>query len=355
MAIELVATSEATQTSSTGGTLTVSVPAGTVSGDVLVVLVSVTGASTVPATPSGLTLLDSGSTGPSYASYYRVCDGTEPGSYGFTVTKRAAAIAASYSGVDNTNPINAHGAPNKVSTATATATSVTTTVNGCELVFASTVGTANETFTYPTGFVDQVLETSANNNTLVFCDESQATAGATGTITGTWSAANNNWSQIIALAPASGGTTYNDSASGSITLSGSDTEYHLVSDSPSGVIQLSGLSVESYVHSDSASGTITLSGSRIESFTYSDSPSGTIFLSGFSTDNYQPPGATYNDSGSGTITLTGSGSDSSSNTMNVSGTITITGSGFDLYQPPGSGGPLPDTHISVGIKTLHIH
>lgn len=202
MAIALRGTNGGTQTVNTGGTLTVPVPAGTVAGDVLVILVSVVSSATVPATPAGLTLLDSGSTGPSYASYYRVCDGTEPASYAFTVTKRAAGISASYSGVDNTSPINAHGAPNKTATVSATATTITTTANGCQLIFVSTIGTANETFTNPTGFANQLVKTSTSNNTLVFCDEAQATAGATGTVTGTWSAANNNFTQLIALKPA---------------------------------------------------------------------------------------------------------------------------------------------------------
>lgn len=224
MAIALVATNGATQTAVGGGTLSVPVPTGTVSGDVLVILVSVVSSSTVPATPSGLTLLDSASTGPSYASYYRVCDGTEPASYGFTVTKRAAGISVTYSGVNTTTPINAHGAPNKTTTTSATATTITTTANGCRLIFASTIGTASETFTNPTGFANQVLETSSSNNTLAFCDESQTTAGATGTITGTWSAANNNFSQLIALAPASGGTANTLTASpGSIAVTGNAT------------------------------------------------------------------------------------------------------------------------------------
>lgn len=203
MAIALRNTSNVGLSKSTGGTLIVPVPTGTASGDILLIAVTVGGSSTLPATPTGLTALDSGTTGPSYGSWYRICDGTEPASYSFTVSKSASATARSYSGADTTTPINAHGVPNKTATASATATSITTTTNGCELVFFSAIATSGLSLTLPTGFAN-----SASNSTGISsasCDETQASSGSTGTVTGTWSGANNNWSQLIALAPAAGG------------------------------------------------------------------------------------------------------------------------------------------------------
>lgn len=219
MAIALRNTSNVGLSKSTGGTLSVPVPTGTVSGDVLLIAVTVGSSSTLPATPSGLTALDSGTTGPSYGSWYRICDGTEPASYSFTVTKPASATARSYSGANTTTPINAHGTPNKTATASATATSITTTTNGCEIVFFNGDATSGLTFTLPTGFANTASNTTGISS--VSCDKSQTTAGATGTVTGTWSGANNNWSQLIALAPASGATANTLTASpGAMTITG---------------------------------------------------------------------------------------------------------------------------------------
>ena len=114
------------------------------------------------------------------------------------------------------------------------------------------------------------------------------------------------------------GTTYTDSASGTITLSGSSVEVHL--------------------YPDSATGTITLSGSATDHYSenYTDSQSGTITLSGSATDNHF---ILYTDSRSGTITLSGSATDANSNAASQSGTITFSGSETDhlTYTNSGSG------------------
>ena len=311
MAIALRATNGATTGAS--GTLAVPVPTGTVSGDVLLISIVVSG-TTVPATPSGLTLLTSANTGPATGFYYRVCDGTEGASYSFTVASGASATSRSYSGVDNTTPINTNGTPNRTAaSASCTALSITPTVNNCEIVwFGVTVTNGKTTFTDPTGFANQeyVHQTTGTTTSAASDDEAQTTAAATGNQTGTFGAAANNYGLMVALQPASSGTTFNDSPSGTITLSGSSTESFLVSDtvtgtisltgtqtdsasfasSPTGTITLSGSVVATHAVGDSVSGTITLSGTRTESAAISVSPVGTITLSGFATDNYQPPG-----------------------------------------------------------------
>lgn len=201
MAIALRASSGATTTAS--GTLAVPVPAGTVAGDVLVIGVHVGLSASVPANPAGLTFISGASGGPSFGSWYRICDGTEPASYSFTVAAASSGTSRTYSGVDNTTPINAQATPNRsAALATATASSITSTVNGCVLVWFSGITANNPTLTNPTGFANQQLNDSATGSASSgSCDKAQGTAGATGTVQGTWSIAGNNYAQVIALAP----------------------------------------------------------------------------------------------------------------------------------------------------------
>jgi hypothetical protein len=80
------------------------------------------------------------------------------------------------------------------------------------------------------------------------------------------------------------GVTYNDSCTGTITLSGTRVEGKVGTDARSGQLTLSGVRTESNSRSESRSGTIFLTGSVVEAFggatSYSDSPTGTIFLNG---------------------------------------------------------------------------
>lgn len=144
---------------------------------------------------------------------------------------------------------------------------------------------------------------------------------------------------------------FNDSGSGTITLSGTGTESASFADSGTGTITLSGTRTESQAHSAPGSGTITLSGTGTQSASYADSRSGTITLSGSGTESRSTA-----DSGSGTITLSGSGTQSWSVSESRSGTITLSGSGVENFQPPG-GSPsidnklLSDPNVSRHIQT----
>ena len=222
MAIALRATNGATTGAS--GTLAVPVPTGTVSGDVLLISIVVSG-TTVPATPAGLTLLTSANTGPATGLYYRVCDGTEGASFSFTVASGAAATSRSYSGVDNTTPINTNGTPNRTAaSASCVALSITPTVNNCEIVwFGVTVTNGKTTFTDPTGFANQeyVHQTTGTTTSAASDDEAQTTAAATGNQTGTFGAAANNYGLMVALQPASSGVANTLTASpGTMTITG---------------------------------------------------------------------------------------------------------------------------------------
>jgi fibronectin-binding autotransporter adhesin len=194
------------------------------------------------------------------------------------------------------------------------------------------------------------------------------------------------------------GTVFNDSGSGTITLSGTRTESHSHSNSPSGTITLGGSFAQAFSHSGSASGQITLAGTRTESlvgtdsragtitlagtFTQSlvgtDSRSGTIVLNGTATEDYHPGGTTFNDSGSGTITLsgtrteslvaadsrtgsitlTGTSSESAAHTASRTGTVTLAGTSNEVWGHVDSGtgtitlaGTRTETHAHVSSAT----
>jgi hypothetical protein len=88
------------------------------------------------------------------------------------------------------------------------------------------------------------------------------------------------------------GITYNDSCTGTITLSGTRVESKVGTDARSGQLTLSGVRTESNSRSESRSGTVFLTGTVVEVFggatSYSDSPTGTIFLSGTGSESGEP-------------------------------------------------------------------
>lgn len=91
-------------------------------------------------------------------------------------------------------------------------------------------------------------------------------------------------------------TTYTDSGSGTVTLTGSLTDSY------------------GHTYSDTASGSVVLSGSLIEDYvpggtTFTDSPSGSVVLSGSLVESFIPP-TVYTDSISGSLVLAGSISES---------------------------------------------
>lgn len=188
-----------TQASSGGGTLTISKPTGVVSGDVLVAVIEVNNPSNVPATPAGWTLLDSGSTGPSSATYYKVAGGSEPSSYSWTVANLAAGVIAAYTGCDPVNPVNVHGALNRTTASPLTATSITTTAP-CKIIFVAGIG-GTPTITTPTGFTARGTAAGAADSAFL-ADMDQGATGATGNVTAAIGSTNNGYASLIALKPA---------------------------------------------------------------------------------------------------------------------------------------------------------
>lgn len=194
------------------GSLTLPVPAGTQNGDIMLAEVTVSASANVPGTPAGWTPIDSIGTGPSAQTYFRIAS-AEPASYDFAVAADAAGAIGSYSGGNVLAPINAHGAFNKTAaSSTVTATTITPTVNGCMLVFFGGEGGPVSAFVGPAGFTQEQAVISADICVL-FADVIQAIAGATGSISATFTGSVNCQGTLVALAPATRLVGRRDSAS----------------------------------------------------------------------------------------------------------------------------------------------
>ncbi len=229
-----------------GTTVTLTKPAGVVSGDVLIAAMNNIGAArSVTSTPTGWTLIKEElvTTAPAVGLWVfkKVAGGSEPASYGFTFNydfNGSAGIVA-YSGGDDVSIVgNVTTTAGGSSPYSVVAPSVTTPDNDSLLVWVGTLNvptpTAAATFTPPTGYTERFEQsTSYNNAALSMADKAQAVAGASGSATG--SAANtsggtsNALGLLVAIAPTGGSTTIVASGSGEIP------EIKAVSLSPSSV------------------------------------------------------------------------------------------------------------------------
>lgn len=131
----------------------------------------------------------------------------------------------------------------------------------------------------------------------------------------------NDWGCIVLAfkAAGAGGTTFNDSGTGTITLSGTDTQAH--------------------THSLSAAGTITLSGTATQSMSHAASGSGTLTLSGSGSQSQ-----THTVSGAGSVTLSGTFAQSQTHSTSAAGTVTLSGFGAENFVPPGGGGQVVNAY-----------
>ena len=142
------------------------------------------------------------------ATYYKVAGGSEPADYawGISAAGNWTVGISTYRGVDNTTPIDVHAVQGNASSTSATAPTITTTVNNARLVaiYASKNGTP---VAAPPGTMTERIDFSTAVGTttqagLEMADETFATAGATGTRVATLSAATINLGRLMALRPA---------------------------------------------------------------------------------------------------------------------------------------------------------
>lgn len=181
-------------TTNGGTSVTVTKPAGTVADDILIAVVAWNSGATITP-PAGWTLLRTDTDGAlTHKTYYKVAGGSEGASYqwSFSAGADAAAAVAAYSGGRTSSPINAHGG-NADGDATVTAPSITTNKNNCKLVglFAingtTGIGGGAGTWTPASGMTEREDSGGTTNVdvSVELADETQATAGASGSRTAT--------------------------------------------------------------------------------------------------------------------------------------------------------------------------
>lgn len=197
----------ATASNSSSSTVVINKPTGTVDGDVMICIINANTSSTTITPPAGWTLIRSLTTPfitANASTYYKVAS-SEGSSYTFTLSssQRNSGIISSFSGADNSSPINVEDGQTNAN-ATSTAPSITTTVDNCMLIYVSGYDDgASYTYTPPTGYTEAIETGAAAACELAYLIK--ATAGSTGSVDGTISGAVSNAAFHIALAPAGAG------------------------------------------------------------------------------------------------------------------------------------------------------
>ncbi|MBI5429727.1 MAG: hypothetical protein HY938_04625 [Nitrosomonadales bacterium] len=196
-----------------GSRLSIPLPAGTVAGDVMIAAVATTPSTVTITAPAGWTLIQTvtqaTATSNRVATYYRVATASEPASYSWTFSTThsgAAGGIVSYSGVDNTAPVDVSAGAATASALTHTAPGITTAAAGDMLVTVHEYA-SGRSWTPPAGMTERVdiASRSASNNgiTLEMNELLLGAAGATGAKTATASAAADTGATVsIALRPA---------------------------------------------------------------------------------------------------------------------------------------------------------
>ncbi|AOT03012.1 PKD domain-containing protein [Arthrobacter sp. U41] len=190
------------------GTVSLAAPAGRTAGDVLVASFTADKNPTV-AVPAGWTAIVNGLSiggGARVFSYYRVVGSADPTSYTWTLStamKWGGGITA-YTGVNTTTPLDSAVATAVNTTYTAssiTVAGITTASNGALLIGGVGFDSSNPAATAPTGWTERWEST--DGQIAEQADRIQATAGATGTATWTFSTAKAVAAWRTALKPAS--------------------------------------------------------------------------------------------------------------------------------------------------------
>jgi RHS repeat-associated protein len=200
--------------------LTISKPAATASGDVMLAQVSsgstAQGAAVTITPPSGWSIVRDTANGSSIrvATYSKVAGPSEPSSYAFTLSAPAAASGgiASYAGVDTSAPIDASSEATATSASSVTAPTIQGTAGGRVVgLFAVSAGSAS----VPSSMTSRwgIAPSGPLPVYSMMGDETPITSGFTGTRTATGSTG--SWvAHLISLKPASAQATVRYSFAG---------------------------------------------------------------------------------------------------------------------------------------------
>jgi len=205
MAFRSVATAS---TAAPATSLLCNTPAGVIDGDVMLTVVVWRSNSATLTAPGGWTevLTDPHSGGALTLSIWRRVASSEPASYTWSISSafNITISCGAWSGRDTTTPVNASGSQENASSTNITAPSITTNMDGCDIVYAGCRQGASG-FTPDAAFTERAdfQSTDAGSNTAQeIADRVQATLGATGTATATHAGAAINIGAQVALAPA---------------------------------------------------------------------------------------------------------------------------------------------------------
>ena len=203
-------------TTNTGAvqTVTVTTPASTQAGDLLVILIAFEKGTQVSQTNNvtGGTgtwtriLNTNDTTNYGMQSHYKVLGASESTTYSFDAGTSGKFLVRCVliRGANTVNPINISGGQAASSGTAVTAPSVTTTTAKCYVMAVYTLK-VNSSFTPAAGTTER-FDSSGNDNTLMMADFEQAVAGATGAKTATAGSSTNQAAQQIAINESGGNT-----------------------------------------------------------------------------------------------------------------------------------------------------
>ena len=188
--------------------LVINKPVDTAEGDVMIAMTCVQGA--VTGVPAGWALSRYVASGQVRLSvYWKAAGPAEPPSYQFDVTVGADCSGSiqTWRGVNNAVPFNASGIQANASSKNIEAPSITTTLDGCMLIFCGTTASGGTgSFTPPGGMTERIDYNVQRPHTSD--SEQLAGAGATGIRTAVYSGSGyTNAGYLGALAPG-GGSPY---------------------------------------------------------------------------------------------------------------------------------------------------
>lgn len=251
--------------------LSISNPAGTVQGDVLLArIVNRNNVGAVVTPPSGWTLIRSDQSASQIKAwvFYKVAGSSEPSSYAFGIDL-ASYIAGSivaFSGVDNANPIDAQsGQKNGLSSSFNTPAITTTASNGVAVWFGSQIWTGAacpaSPIVPPSGFTEPFDTCLVSSSTGILFDAAHKELGAAGlqpAFNGSSPYAETNIAQVVALRPVNApACTVGDSFSTTVTTVGTVASTAIVE--PSGLAASRITPGVLYVHNEDTTAVVAIS------------------------------------------------------------------------------------------------
>lgn len=310
---------------------TVTVPATTQTGDVLLIQLSQNNTNVITSTPSSLTSLDSDTTVSTFPSnlYRVVVDGSTVAAgtvlnWGLSATRSWTISLSVWSGIDNTTPVLGTVAKAAGAVSTTVMPSITTSASAylVEIGAAKSNGTTITSWTAPSGWTNRItapaLSTFSGSSNHADRDAGLAAAGTYGGETYTQNATPGATIRyIVALNPSSATVTIASAMSGTASMTAAATNATTVASGPAGSGSMTADLSDAEALSSTVTGVGTMGSAAIN---VSEAIAAAIAGLGSMT-------ATVADTEPLTASLTGTGSMSAALTDTDPITATMTGSG----------------------------